>query len=206
MSVLKRSLLWRRLDTTGTEHVLLTERNGLHARGTIIATDPVPYTCGYELLVDEHWVTRRLSVSTEGAGWLRSVRLERTLGHWHVTTAEQGNLDTALTECGQPLAELAGIEEPHRLAEARDVDLAYSPLTTTLPLRRLRIRHDDPGTSHKVTVAWILMPSLQVIPARHTFTTLGEGRIRYESATFAADLAVDGDGYVRRYPGLAELV
>jgi hypothetical protein len=55
-------------------------------------------------------------------------------------------------------------------------------------------------------VAWVLVPSLEVLPARQTYTALGDGRIRYESGSFAADLTVDGDGYVRRYPGLAELV
>ena len=206
MPILKRSLLWRRLDTTGTEHVLLTERGGLHARGTVLAADPLPYTCTYELLADDGWVTARLTVTTEGAGWLRSLKLQRALGHWHVSAGEQGDLDAALLGCGQPRCELAGIEEPHRLVEARDVDMAYSALTNTLPLRRLSMVDDRPGTSHKVTVAWIMMPSLQVIPARHLYTTLGEGRVRYESGTFAADLTVDADGYIRRYPGLAELI
>ena len=85
MPVLPRSLLWRRLDTAGTEHALLSEQSGLYARGTMVAADPVPFTCGYELLVDEGWVSVRLAVTAEGAGWLRSVNLERAAGRcgWH---------------------------------------------------------------------------------------------------------------------------
>jgi hypothetical protein len=206
MAVLKRSLLWRRLDTTGTEHVLLSEQSGIHARGTIVAADPVAYTCAYELLVDDHGATARLTATAEGAGWLRTVKLERALGHWHVTTGEQGDLDAALVAAGHPRGGLPGIEDAHRLTDARDVDLGYSPLFNTLPLRRLFLTHDEPGTRHTITAAWVLMPTLDVMPARQTYTTLGHGRIRYESGSFAADLTVDGDGYVRRYPGLAELV
>jgi hypothetical protein len=205
MPVLKRSLLWRRLDTTGIEHVLLNERNGLHARGTIVAADPIAYTCGYELLVDDHWSTARLTVTAEGAGWLRSLKLERALGRWHASAGEQGDLDAALVAARHPRAGLPGIEDAQRLLEARDADLSYSALTNTLPLRRMWLLREKPGVARSVTVAWVLMPSLEVIPAKHTYTSLGEGLIRYQSGTFAADLAVDGDGYVRRYPGLAEL-
>jgi uncharacterized protein len=206
MAVLRRSLLWRRLDTTGSEHALLSDQAGLHARGTIVAADPVPYTCGYELLVDDTRATARLVVTTEGAGWLRNVKLERAAGRWHVTAGEQGDLDKALAACGHPPAGMPGMEEPSRLIEARDVDLGYSALFNSLPLRRLWMVRDKPGTAHTITVAWVLVPSLEVMPARQTYTTLGDGRIRFESGSFTADLTVDGDGYVRRYPGLAELV
>jgi hypothetical protein len=208
MPVLKRSLLWRRLDTTGTEHTLINDHTGLglHARGTILAADPVPYTCVYELLVDDQGATARLTATAEGAGWLRSVKLERAAGRWHVTASEQGDLDSALVACGHPKAGLPGMEDPHRLVDARDAHLAYSALANTLPLRRLWLLRDRAGSTHTVTVAWVLLPGLEVFPTRQTYTALDGGRMRYESGSFAADLTVDGDGYVRRYPGLAEQV
>jgi uncharacterized protein len=206
MPVLHRSLLWRRLDTAGTEHALLDQRAGMHARGTIIASDPVPYTLGYELLADQSWASARLTVTAEGAGWLRSVKLERAMGRWHITAGEQGNLDAVLRAAGHARADLPGCEEPDGLQAALDLDLGYSPLTNTLPLRRLGLRRAAAGTSHTVPVAWVLVPSLTVIRANQTYTVLGEGRVRYESGTFAADLAIDHDGYVTHYPGLAERV
>src|SRR5437773_10831318 len=106
MAVLPQSILWRRLDTVGAEHVLLAERSGLYARGTMVAAEPVPFTCGYELLVDEGWVSARLAVTAEGAGWLRSTKLERAAGRWRVTASEQGDLDPALLAAGQPRAAL----------------------------------------------------------------------------------------------------
>jgi uncharacterized protein len=204
MPVLRRSLLWRRLDTTGTEQALLDDRTGLRARGTVVAAAPVGYTLGYELLADDGWASARLTVTAEGAGWLRSVKLERATGRWRVIAGEQGDLDSTLVAAGHSRTELPGCEEPGELTAALDVDLGYSPLTNTLPIRRLGLLRAKPGTSQTLTVAWVLVPSLAVVAGRQTYTVLGEGRVRYESGTFAADLTVDGEGYVTHYPGLAE--
>src|SRR4051794_25799129 len=131
MPVLRRCLLWRRLDTAGTEQALFDDRAGLRVRGTTVAAAPVCYSLGYELLVDEDWTSARLSVTAEGAGWLRSVKLERAVGRWRVTAGEQGDLDAALVAAGHARSELPGCEDPAELAAAVDVDLGYSPLTNT---------------------------------------------------------------------------
>ncbi len=204
MPVLPRSILWRRVDIVGTEHALLADRSGLYARGTVVAAGPVPYTCGYELLVDDAWVSGRLGVTTEGAGWLRSVKLERAAGRWRVTASEQGDLDAALLAAGQVRAGLPGIEEPGQLDDAVDADLGGSPLTNTPPIRRLGLLGAKPGTTSTLSVAWVLVPSLEVVASRQTYTALGDGRVRFESGTFTADLTVDDRGYVVHYPGLAE--
>src|SRR5256885_9831892 len=137
MPVLPRSILWRRLDTVGTDHALLAEQSGLYARGTMTAAEPVPYTCAYELLVDDGWGSVRLSVSAEGAGWLRSVKLERAAGRWRVTAGEQGDLDAALVAARHPPRRLAGIEEPAPLRGAPRVGLGPRPPANTPPVRRL---------------------------------------------------------------------
>jgi hypothetical protein len=194
------------MDTVGTDHALLAEQSGLYARGTMVAAGPVPYTCGYELLVDDGWVSVRLSVTAEGAGWLRSVKLERAAGRWRVTAGEQGNLDAALAGAGRTRVGLPGIEEPGQLRDALDVDLGDCPLTNTPPVRRLGFLRAKPGTTSTLSVAWVLVPSLEVVAARQTYTSLGEGRVRYESGSFKADLTLDEQGYVVHYPGLAERV
>src|SRR5947207_2298117 len=176
MPVLPRSILWRRVDIVGTEHALLSDQSGTYARGTAVATGPIPYTCGYELLVDSAWVTGRLSVTTEGAGWLRSVKLERAAGRWRVTASEQGDLDAALLAAGRARAGLPGIEDPGQLRDAVDADLGGSPLTNTPPIRRLGLLAAKPGTTSTVTVAWVLVPSLAVVAAQQTYTALGDGR------------------------------
>jgi len=197
------SLLWSRLDTAGAEHALIDDARGLTGHGTIVAAAPVPYTLTYEVQTDEHWVSGRLSVRAEGVGWQRTVTLERAVGRWRVTAGERGDLDRALTAAGRARLLLPGSEDPDTLAPALDVDLGFSPLTNTLPIRRLGLLDAAPGTSATITAAWVLVPSLTVVAAEQTYTVLGAGSIRYSSGSFSAELTVDPQGYVLSYPGLA---
>lgn len=203
MATLPKSLLWRRLDTTGVDHALVSDGNGLHARGVAVAADPLPHTCRYEVFTDDGWSTAHIEVVTEGGGWLRTVRLERAVGRWRVTTAEQGDLDAALRAAGHAGRTLPGTEYPEQLADAVDVDLGAAPLLNTLPVRRLGLRGAEPGTSRTLCVASVLVPSLQVLPAEQVYTVLGPGRVRFSSGDFTADLDLDDEGYVTHYPGLA---
>jgi hypothetical protein len=207
MPTLPTSLFWQRTDTTGCDHVLLDDRSGLRARGVAMATHPLPYTCRYELVTDPHWATVRVEVTAEGAGWSRTVRLERTGDQWRVPTSEQGNLAAAMAAAGRPRPGLAGIEDRDRLAGAVDVDLAAAPLFNTLPVRRLGLldRAAD-GDRHDLIMAWVSLPSLEVFPSEQTYTARGAGRVSYSSDTFQAELDIDDAGYVIRYPGLAERV
>lgn len=197
-------MVWRRLDTAGAEHALLWEGRGLRAKGTMIAAVPVPFTCRYEVVTDDSWATVRLEVSCEGPGFIRTARLERAAGRWRVTASEQGDLDTALRAAGHPRAGLPGVDDPNRLVRALDIDLGSSPLTNTLPIRRLGLHRAEPGTSHEIEVAWVLVPSLEVVEAKQTYTALGDSLIRFTSDTFRAELSIDQHGYVTHYPGLAD--
>lgn len=203
MATLPGSLLWDRLDTVGAEHALIDQRTGFYARGTQIAVDPIAYTARYELQTDQSWATTRLDVSTEGVGWARTVRLELAAGRWRATTGEQGDLDGALTAAGHAGAGLPGTEDPDLLFGAYDVDLTGSPLTNTLPIRRLGLLTAERGVAHRLSVAWVLLPSLEIVQADQIYTALGDGRVRFATETFSADLELDGDGFVTHYPGLA---
>jgi hypothetical protein len=203
MAVLPGSFFWARRDTSGAEHALVDTDGGLRARGTALAVDPLAYHAAYELVTDDGWATRSLEVSVEGAGWARTLRLESEDGRWRVRTGEKGDLDAALTAAGHPGAGLPGTEDPDLLLGAFDVDLTGSPLTNTLPIRRLGLLEAEPGVAHRVSVAWVLLPSLEVIQADQIYTALGGGRVRVAGETFSADLAVDGEGFVVDYPGLA---
>jgi hypothetical protein len=196
VSVLPRSLVWQRTDVSGAEYVVFDDHSGLTARGVAIADGPAPYACRYELVTDERWVSRRFVATVEGAGFLRTVRMDRAADTWRVTTAEQGDLSAKLSTAPPP-----GSEDPDRLADAIDIDLYASPLTNTLPLRRLNLT--TPGATETIVAAWVLLPSLAVIANAQTYTVLEPGRVRYASGSFTADLDVDGEGYVVHYPGLA---
>jgi uncharacterized protein len=198
-----RSLLWRRLDTVGAEHTILDDAHGLRAHGTIVAGAPVPYTLRYELRTDETWTGGSLAVSAEGDGWTRTVGLQRATGRWRVTAGEQGDLDRALVAAGRARLLLPGAEDPDTLDPALDLDLGFSPLTNTLPIRRLGLLGASAGTAATITAAWVLVPSLTVVAAEQTYTVLAADRIRYASGTFTAELTIDPKGYVVDYPGLA---
>ncbi|MFF5296770.1 putative glycolipid-binding domain-containing protein [Paractinoplanes globisporus] len=206
MSPLPASLFWERRDTSGSEHALVDARGGLYARGTVLAIDPIPFTCRYELRTEPGWSTAHIDVTAEGAGWVRSVRLELAAGRWRATTAEQGNLDAVLSAAGHAGAGLPGIEDPDQLYGAYDVDLGGSPLTNTLPIRRLGLLKAEAGVSHRISAAWVLVPSLEIVQADQIYTPLGDNRIRYASETFSAELTVDDEGFVVDYPGLARRV
>ncbi|WP_238018940.1 putative glycolipid-binding domain-containing protein [Dactylosporangium sp. AC04546] len=200
MTVLPRAFAWQRTDTTGGEFAALDDRRGLHARGTAFAADRGVYACRYELHTDEGWASTRLEVTAEGAGWLRTLRMERAAGRWRVTTGEQGDLERVLK--GAPFA---GIEDPDRLHNVLDVDLYNSPLTNTLPIRRLGLHRAAPGTTVTIEAAWILLPSLAVLPVEQTYEVLEGRRLRYSSENFTAVFQIDEEGWVTEYPDLATL-
>jgi hypothetical protein len=200
MTVLPRAFAWQRTDTVGGEFVTLDDRRGLHAKGVAFAADNALYTCRYELHTDETWASTRLELTVEGAGWLRTLRMERAAGRWRVTTSEQGDLERLL-----PTAPFSGIEDPDRLHAVLDVDLYNSPLTNTLPVRRLGLHRATPGTKVNIEAAWVLLPSLAVLPYAQSYEVLQKRRIRYGSENFTADLDFTDDGYVNDYPGLATL-
>lgn len=194
------------MDVAGAEQVVFDTRNGLSARGVVVAAGPlVPYTCRYRLVTDERWATALLEVETEGAGWWRHVRLEHAAGRWRVTAAEKGHLDRAIGATGRTAAApIPGCEMPERLTNARDVDLGSSPLFNTLPVRRLGLSGAKPGTAHQILVAWVDVPTLVVMPAEQTYTAVDGGNATFSSGTFHTDLQLDADGFVTKYPGLAE--
>ncbi|MGH3735227.1 MAG: putative glycolipid-binding domain-containing protein [Micromonosporaceae bacterium] len=189
-----RDLMWQREAHPGVEHALLDDTAGLRARGTMVAGERRPYTLRYSLATDDRWGTSHLEVESEGAGWRRRVRLVRSEDGWQVTTHEQG---------GDRRMALPGTEAPEQLADAIDVDLGYSPLFNTLPVRRRGLLDQPEGTAETYLMVFVTVPELVVTPSEQTYTVLGDGRIRYASGSFTADLRFDPDGYVHHYPGLA---
>lgn len=170
----------------------------------MVTATPLPLSCRYELYTDDTGATARFEATAEGPGFLRSVRLERATGRWRVTASEQGNLDAALRKAGRATVGQPGSEDPGRLKGALDVDLGFSPLTNSLPVKRLGLLTAKPGTSRNVEVAWVLLPSLEVVDSLQNYTVIDEHRLRYTSGSFTAELTFDADGYVTHYPGLAE--
>jgi hypothetical protein len=73
-----------------------------------------------------------------------------------------------------------------------------SPVTNTLPIRRLKLAV---GEDALVTAAWVKFPELTVSPLRQRYARLAENLYRYDSleSGFTAELMVDADGLVVEY-------
>nr|WP_212763221.1 putative glycolipid-binding domain-containing protein [Gordonia araii] len=93
-----------------------------------------------------------------------------------------------------------GLRRPD-LAEAREVDISASPLTNTLPIRRLSL---DIGRRADIITAYVDVHELTVAPDPQRYTRLDTHRYRYEArdSDFRRTITVDDAGLVVDYPGL----
>ncbi len=169
-------LIWNGSDEWRQElcEVVLSD-DGLAATGAQLGATPKPYRAAYELEVRGNWVTRRLRVEVAGIGTLE-LRHDGK-GRW------------------------AGVPNAAELEGVLDCDLAFSPLTNVMPIRRHRL-HEQPGAVD-FEMAWVSLPDLAVHRDRQRYEHLAPGRVRFSSGDFTADLELDADGLVVTYPGLA---
>jgi hypothetical protein len=180
-----RTLLWRRLDRPGHDAVRLVFHEPFWQLGGMAVFQHQGEACRleYAVVCDAAWHTRHAWV----AGWLggRRIRLDVL-----VTGDRRWHLD------GRAIAEVEG---------CLDVDLAFTPATNLLPLRRLALA---PGAEAAVRAAWLSFPGFELEPLDQVYRRTGPTSYRYEAGngTFMADLEVEPDGLVRRYGGLWEMV
>jgi hypothetical protein len=85
-----------------------------------------------------------------------------------------------------------------------DIDLSASPLFNSLPV--LRDRLHEGGEAREYKMAFVNVPDLSVERTEQRYVPLERGVVRFRSGTYTADLEFDRDGFVARYPGLAEAV
>jgi hypothetical protein len=88
--------------------------------------------------------------------------------------------------------------------EVLDIDLQASPLFNSLPV--LRDRLHDGGVARDYVMAYVNVPELSVERSAQRYVPLERGVVRYRSGSFSSDIKFDADGFVVRYPGLAERV
>jgi uncharacterized protein len=178
-------LEWESLRWQGIEHVVTgTYVGGFRADGLVVLGPPLgPVSVSYQVECDASWRVTGLTIHAVSAADHRNLVLRADHnGHWRAD--------------GQPLPDLAG---------CIDIDISLTPLTNTLPIRRLAW---EPGRPRELDVVYVNAPDLRLSRARQRYTLLGPGKqddttmYRYESRSFQADLTVDGDGFVIDYPGI----
>ena len=83
-------------------------------------------------------------------------------------------------------------------------DVAASPFTNSFPVVRDGLHRE--GRARDYLMAWVDVPSLEVHRSEQRYEPLRPGLVRFSSGDFTADIEFDPDGFVLRYPGLAERV
>lgn len=181
---------WERVDGPGLEHCATTFASGLRADGVVLGVceEGSPFRIRYRLDTDDAFHTR-------------SVRVDR----FGVDVGDETDGDSlVLTTNGSGSWTLDDRPATH-LDGCLDVDVAVTPLTNTLPIRRLAL---DPEESVTIDVAYLDPVEFEVSATRQRYTCLARGdagaRYRYEGVEsgFTAELMVDDAGVVRDYPGL----
>jgi len=181
--VTEELVLWRRLDRPGHEAARLIFHHPFwQLSGTcVFAHEGEPCRLEYLVACTASWHARHAKV----AGWIgrRCVRVD---------VAADANRRWRLN--GNECDEVTG---------CIDLDLAFSPATNLLPIRRLAL---PPGQRAEVTAAWLRFPDLTLRPLAQAYQHIEDRRYRYESRdpSFAAELEVNAAGMVVRYPGLWE--
>ena len=222
-SRLVRELLWRRVDVPGIEYFRLWESAaGPRLTGTVILADAgMPLRLKYAVACAPDWTSRGVHVALTRGAVTRHVKITVGDGQRWWRSAEEAlrpgaSLQRKVAEdadaaaaafgaaAGRPRPAPAALEIPS-VACCLDLDLAFTPATNILPLRRLGLAV---GESREVTAAWLRFPDLSVEPLPQRYTRLDERRVRYESrgGAFTAELEVDELGLVVRYPPLWERV
>ena len=115
---LKRVVAWKSLLINGMDYCALWHTaEGWLLKGTLVGVlkDQRPMLANYEVYCDDNWLTHR-------------VQVERTLGKDSKTLTLNVESHGLWCSSGQESPELHGCP---------DVDLAVTPATNTLPIRRL---------------------------------------------------------------------
>ncbi len=206
--MVRRMILWRGLDEWTAEAARVEiGSDGLRATGTQLGAHRLPYRLDYALdatgqATTGGFVTRHLRVAIAGDGWRRSIDLLRSDdGEWRCEAETDGAPDADgpdLPAPGLPADETAALGPA-----ALDCDLAFSPLTNLMPIRRHSLDR-EPG-DQALTMAWVSVPDLRIHADEQRYEHLGPGLVRFSQPSgFSAELLLDADGLVRRYPGIAE--
>jgi len=176
-----RRLFWRRLDGSGVDHA--TVRHGPGGGGasgaSVAVADGQGYAVRWHVVWDRLWRTRAVRVE----------RLDRV----------PSLLDLAVDE--EAVWRDPGGRELRQLRGCLDVDVACTPFTNTLPIRRLTLAE---GASAEIQAAFLDLPALTASHRAHRYTRLSSNRFRYESIAdgFSAELELDPDDLVLSYHGL----
>jgi hypothetical protein len=186
-------LTWQADDGHGLEGTRfhLGAGGAFRALGRMVRVHPDgDFTASYRLVVGADGAMERLSVTSATATRERHLTINRTGdGFW-------------LLDRGSGVG---GVRDD--FDGAVDVDLAYSPMLNTVPIRRLGLHRA--AAEHSLPMVFVSLPTLEVSQVTQTYRTVsalddsGHALVEFRWDDFVAELVVDAEGVVSSYPGLA---
>ncbi len=87
------------------------------------------------------------------------------------------------------------------LGDADYFDLGWSPLFNSLPVVGDELLELGPPREYKMR--WVDVPSLEIGISEQRYQPHGNGRVRFTTGGFTANIQFDDDGFVVHYPGIA---
>jgi uncharacterized protein len=181
----KSRMRWRRVDMPGREEARVERTaSGWRLTGELdVDESGSSARLRYAIGCDPEWRTRSAVIEGEvGSSPIRFALSADGAGNWTLDGAPAPDVGSAL-----------------------DVDLAFTPATNTLPIRRLGL---GVGESSPVRSAWLRFPELRLEPLEQTYTREAALTFRYRALVdgqpFVARLDTDVFGRVLRYEGLWE--
>ncbi|WP_428426161.1 putative glycolipid-binding domain-containing protein [Pararhizobium sp.] len=177
-----KTVRWRPLEGEGLEHLTIGPADGIPIRATSVLIGERgrrPYGVRYTIDCDAAWTVVSFSIDTTDGR--RLAMTSDGKGHWRDAS---GTHLPAFDGC-------------------IDIDLAGTPFTNTLPIRRLGLKPKD-GTA-RLTMLFVPFDTFEPFPDGQNYTCLEDDRLyRYEAEdrSFTAELPVDEDGLVMDYPTL----
>lgn len=178
---MKRQIVWKALHYLMMEYcnVEITDTD-IRIDGTIVGYgEDTPFSVTYDIITDRLWQVTSLEMAVEKSGETSWISLQREPGeHW----TQSGHARPEWEDC-------------------IDIDISLTPLTNTLPIRRLS---QELNERQQIEVLYINIFKGEIKPVKQWYTRLAENKYLFEGVAkdFKAEIIVDDEGLVKDYEGL----
>ncbi|MDQ6800497.1 MAG: putative glycolipid-binding domain-containing protein [Acidobacteriota bacterium] len=160
-------VVWESLYQRAIEHLTLTDSGGRIRAESVIGAEQ--FGLRYSIDCDARWNFERAEIVCGQ----RRLEIRRSGPEWRVNR-----------------------DERHDLRECTEIDIAATPFTNTLPIRRLQI---PIGEERVIAVVYIKPPELEVSRMQQRYRRIDALRYAY-SGGGDYTITVDADGLVTDYP------
>lgn len=175
------SILWQRIDTAGHDACCIQQTaGGWCIEGmAVFQSNKKPARFVYQVICDDAWQTQRALIhGAVGDEELQADIVRSARGRWKLN--------------GVPQPQLDGCD---------DLDIAFTPATNTIPIRKLSLRTADTAI---VRAAWLNIEDNEFSVLEQSYTKVSRSEYAYHAPrfNFRAKLTVNASGIVTNYPKL----